>query len=212
MTAFTPGTGGSIPSDATTLEKAIIWIFEEARRLQPVAEYQVIAGSPPSPICQGSVSRILYHGTRFTGLAFVPIEPNYLSLTGKHWTKVITGQWIDANSPDASTETFLPGTGGSIPSSVDTIQKALIWAAQAYELVNYGSSLVEIPYDPNTGAGGEPIPMALSKVVDTLDHGPLNMCRISVPVNRDWANQSAKIYTQALVQSSVALGTSVTTN
>lgn len=212
MTAFTPGAGGSVPSDATTLEKAIIWIFEEARRLQPVMEWKLIPGSPQQPVCQTSIQQVPNYGTRFTGLAYVPIDPNYLNISGKHWTKVITGQWIDTNSPAAATETFLPGTGGSIPSSVDTITKALVWAAQAYELVNHGTTIVETPYDPNTGDGGWPQMIALSRPIDTFDHGPLNACRVSVPIAKDWGSQSAKVYAQALIQSNVPLGTSVTTN
>lgn len=212
MTAFTPGTGGSVPSDCNTLEKAIIWIFEEARRLQPKKEFLIIPGSPQSPACQTSVNIIQNWGTRFTGLAFVPMDENYLNMSGKHWTKVKAESWTDTNSPNGSSDTFLPGTNGSIPSSVDTIQKALIWAAQAYQLVNYGTTIVEIPYDPNTGGGGNIIQIAVSQVVTTFDDGVLNMCRVSVPVNPDWGNQSAKIYTQALVQSGVALGSSVTNN
>lgn len=213
MTAFTPGSGGSIPSDATTLEKAAIWVFEEARRLQPVGEYTIVPGSPAVKVAETSVNTIPgYTNPRFTGIAFVALDDNYLNITGKHWVKVLTGKWIDSNSPNGATETFLPGTGGSIPSSVDTFPKALIWMSQAFEQVNYLKTVIETPYDPNTGTGGDATLMAISQPIRTFDHGMVNFCRVSIPVDRDWANLGQALYKSALVESNVAIGSSLTTN
>lgn len=211
MTTFSPGSGSSFPSDATELSKSAIWLFSYLEKLQPKTTYNVFTGKPPEPLATTAIFKTRQFGTRFVGIAWIKLNDTWKTDEGKLWTKVKLGELLDANSPGDATETFSPGTGGSCPSSVDKVQKAVVWLAQAWEQCNGTTSIIEQEYDPTTGLGGAYIPIAVAEVYNTADHGYLCLCRVSVPISPDWASTSGSTYTKGLVSSGVVLGTAVTT-
>lgn len=211
MTTFSPGSGSSFPSDATELSKAAIWLFSYLESLQPKATYNVFTGKPPEPLAATSIFKTRNHGCRFVGSAWIALNPTWKTDEGKLWTKILPGFLLDSNSPSGATETFNPGTGGSVPSNVDKVQKAIIWMGQAWEQCNGSESIIETEYDPTTGLGGQYIPIAVCEVYNTADHGYLCLCRVSVPISPDWASTTGYNYQKGLVSSNTALGTTITT-
>jgi hypothetical protein len=131
--------------------------------------------------------------------------------TGKTREKLIPNMLLTSSSPSGATDAFLPGTGGSIPSNITTISRLIVWLALCWEQTNGSESIIETPYNPVTGTGGNAIPIAICDNTDTFDYGPLQYCRCSVPFAPDHNARAELAYKKALKSSNVILSTALTT-
>ena len=211
MTVFIPGTGSGFPSDVNELSKAIIWAFTEAERLQPSDTYTVNPGEPAIKVVSTSIRTILGYGTRMTCQGYFPLYIDHKVRTGKTWEKLLPDKFLTSSSPENATDAFLHGTGGSCPSTVDTIPKLIVWLSLCWEQCNGSESSIEVPYNPVTGTGGNAIPIAICDNTDTFDYGPLQYCRCSVPFAPDHNARAELSYKKALKSSDVILSTALTT-
>jgi hypothetical protein len=216
MTTLTLGSGTSAPSDTNELSKLIIWTIERCAEYQPKLELLLpyeeadpVTGLPVRVnrattwiqrkiIWTGEGASILNsYGCRYRAFVAVPLPSDYNQTTGKLWEK-ITFNMIDANSPSGSTNTFTPGTGGFIPSTITTYPKLLIWLAEALRTVTNGEEIFEDnPYLS--------VPQGAIDIIPSTPHGDVLFCRYSVPVPSNHNAVADELYAQALVASNVNL-------
>jgi hypothetical protein len=210
MTSILIGSGSTIPSDANELSKLAVWALEHCYYLQPKRRYSIPFQINGSDGTQSIVNRstawlqkaVLWtrdYGTRYQAIWTIPLNTDWATSTGKLWTKT-SMNLIDTNSPGGATQTFAPGTGGDIPSTVDTFPKLLLWIAEASRRLNSGDYIIEID---NQSA----VPTASMSYVVTENHGDMLMCRYSIPLNPNFATVADEMYTQAYISSQVALPT-----
>jgi hypothetical protein len=211
MTVFTPGTGGGFPSDCNTLSRAVVWAFTEAERLQPKDTYTINPGEPPVRAVSTMIRPINGHGTRIICQGYFPLQPDHKVRTGKTWEKLIPSVFLTSSSPQNATDTFLPGTSGSCPNTVTSIPRLIVWLGLCWEQTNGSDSIIETPYNPNTGLGGNAIPVAICDNTDTFDYGPLQYVRCSVPFADDHNLRAEVAYKKALIASNVILSNGLTT-
>lgn len=216
MTAITLGSSTTAPSDANELSKLIIWTIERARNFQPdlkfLLPYEEIddrTGLPitvnrPTAWVQRKViwtyegaGLITDYGCRYRAYVAIPLIDDYNQVTGKFWTKTDL-DIIDENSPTGATNTFAVGTGGDIPSTIDTYPKLILWLAEALRTVTSGQQIFEDnPY--------QSVPIGSINLIENTPHGDVAFCRFSVPVPTDHLSQAAELYSLGLVASSVSL-------
>ena len=211
MTTFNPGTGGGFPSDVNTLSKAIVWAFTEGERLQPKDTYTINPNEPAVKVVSTVIRPIIGHGTRIICQAYLPLYADWKLRTGKTWEKLIPSVFLSSNSPSGATDTFLPGTGGSCPSTVNSIPRLLVWLGLCWEQTNGSDSIIETAWNPVTGTGGQAIPVAICDSTDTFDYGPLQYIRCNVPFAADHNARAEVAYKKALTASNVVLSTALTT-
>jgi hypothetical protein len=142
---------------------------------------------------------------------YFPLYPDHKVRTGKTWEKLIPDVFLTDNSPENATDVFSPGTGGSCPSTVISIPRLIVWLGLCWEQTNGSDSIIEIPYNPSTGIGGQAIPVAICDNTDTFDYGPLQYVRCSVPFAEDHNLRAEVDYKKALNASSVILSNGLTT-
>jgi hypothetical protein len=205
MTAYVPGTGGTLPSDANTVEKAAAWVYCRAAILQPTATYTPIAGGAARKVVETVIKTLPDNTTRLVGAALIPMSPTSDFDTGRLWEKVTTGKFITVASPSGATDAFVPGTSGTAFSTVTTIQKAIIYLSLLLKQTCGYKSSVEDPYDPNTGNGGDLLPWAMVEPLSTENHGLLYYCRISLPIDPNYHWMTTETYKKMLEASQTAI-------
>jgi hypothetical protein len=205
MTAYVPGTGGTLPSDANTVEKAAAWIFTKAEQLQPTATYTPIVGGAAQRVVETAIKTVPDGTTRFTASALIPMNANSDFMTGRVWEKITPGKLITESSPDGATDAFVPGTGGTAFSTVDTIQKAILYISLLLKQTCGYKATAEQAYDATTGEGGTLIPWAIVEPSPSDNHGLLYFCRISIPINSNHHWMTELTYQKMLVASNTAI-------
>jgi hypothetical protein len=183
MTTFVPGTNGDLPTECNTVEKAAAWVYTRAKYLQPTMTYTPIAGGREERVISTAIKSVPDETERFVGAAFVPMVSNADWATGRLWEKVTPGKLIGTNSPLNDTDEFIPGTNGTIFSTVNTIQRAIVYLTMVLvQTCGYKAS-VEQSYNPLDGSGGVLLPFASVQPIQSDNHGLLYYFRISLPIN-----------------------------
>jgi len=205
MTAYVPGVDGTLPDDCTTVEKAAAWVFTEAQRLQPTATYTPIVGGMPEKVVETTIKSVPDGTVRFTASALIPMHPNIDFMTGYPWEKITPGKFITETSPEGATDIFLPGTAGTAFSTVNTIQKAIMYLSLVLKQTCGYKATAEQPYDATNGTGGKLIPWAIVEPSPTDNHGLLYYCRISIPIDPNYHWLTTLTYQKILVASNTAI-------
>jgi hypothetical protein len=133
------------------------------------------------------------------------MHPNIDFMTGRAWEKITPDKFITETSPEGSTDVFIPGTAGTAFSTVNTIQKAILYLSLVLKQTCGYKATAEESYDATTGSGGRLIPWAIVEPSPSDNHGLLYYCRISIPIdpNHNWL--TTLTYQKMLVASSTAI-------
>jgi hypothetical protein len=197
MTIITLGTGTSAPSTINELTKLILWNALKIREMQPKEERILYENFSPQRIISYQIFDTPDYGVRMALQVIVKLEGTWLSTTGKAWEKAQT-ILIDGNSPENAVDTFTPGTGGSIPSTINTHAKLAVWCGDAAQRIAPTTQVVE---NPAVGA----IPLASINTGKAFDGFETALIRYSVPLNKNHLSQSTPIWEQALAFNGVPL-------
>jgi hypothetical protein len=104
--------------------------------MQPKEERILYENFSPQRIISYQIFDTPDYGVRCALQVIVKLEATWLSTTGKAWEKAQT-ILINGDSPENAVDTFTPGTGGSIPSTINTHAKLALWCGDAAAALIY---------------------------------------------------------------------------
>lgn len=216
MTLITIGSGSTAPNDSNELSKLTIWAIERAIGFQPklklLMPYEEIDSQTGLPVqiqratswiqrkviwTNENAGGIIDYGCRYRAFVAIPLLANHNQLASKFWGKT-SFNIIDANSPNGSSNAFSAGTGGTIPSTVDTLPKLLLWLGELWRTLHSGERIFEDDLFRAVPVGG-------LTIIEETQHGDIAYIRFSVPIPSNHNSVASELYKQALVSSTSAI-------
>ncbi len=95
--------------------------------------------------------------------------------------------------------------GGSLPSGINTLEKAVLWAVYAYHFYNKGIQRTLSTED-------SPKSIAQAAIITDNNGQPCFVGRVVIPLSQDYATAGGKLWANAQEVSNVAIGTQYTSN
>lgn len=105
--------------------------------------------------------------------------------------------------------TFAPGTGSSVPSNINTLEKLFAWAAMAAEFLNRNVTYKELNGD---GISSGLQPLVDISYVTAADGTKRAIVRASIEIDPNFDTSTAKLWESAKAWTSAALPSTYTTN
>ncbi|GBF79704.1 hypothetical protein [Aphanothece sacrum] len=197
MTTITVGTGSGLPSTINELTKLILWNAIKIKEIQPKEQRNLYENFPTQRIMTYQIFETPNYGVRCALQLIIKLNSDWLSTTGKTWEKAVP-ILINEDSPQGAVNTFTPGTGGSIPSGVNTQAKLAMWCVDAASRTNPTGQIVE---DENVGS----IPLVQLSLGKAFDGFETALIRYSIPLSQTHLSQTTPLWEQALAFNYVPL-------